>query len=130
MDYIKPQQVTSPKSKNVKVLEVLLDEGPGKFAAASIEWDGKQYIGTRWNGTPQSPIGFPASRGIPIWQIEHEELGTQLEELFRAKARGEELKWGNELTVEQHIKGLTNKGFTVTLSMSPDGKTDNGVAKF
>jgi len=129
MDYIKPQQVTSPKNKNVKVLDVILDEGAGKFAAAVIEWDGKQYIGTRWNGTPQSPIGFPASRGIPIWQVEHEELGTQLEALFRAKAKGEELEWGNELTVEQHIKALTNKGFTVTLSISPGAKTDSQVAR-
>ena len=128
MDYIKPQQVNSPRNKNVKVLDVILDEGAGKFAAAIIEWDGKEYVGTRWNGTPQSPIGFPTSRGVPIWQVEHEELGTQLEALFRAKARGEELEWGNELTVEQHTKALTSKGFTVTLSMSPTNKTDDGVA--
>lgn len=124
MSYIRPKDVLSPRDKGVKVIEVLLDEGEStdeddKFAAAKIEWDGKLCIGTRWNGTGRNPAGFPTSRGYPIWQVEHQELGTQLEALFRAKAKGEELDWVPPLTIEQHVSELTRKGFCVTLSTVP-----------
>src|SRR5712692_1542537 len=124
MSYIRPQDVLSPRHKGVKVIEVLLDEGEStnddaKFAAARIEWEGKLCIGTRWNGGARNPAGFPTSRGKPIWQVEHEELRTQLEALFRAKAKGQELDWVPPLTIEQHVSELTKKGFSVTLSTVP-----------
>ena len=124
MSYIRPQDVLSPRDKGVKVIEVLLDEGEStekdaRFAAAKIEWEGKLCIGTRWNGSSRNPAGFPTSRGKPIWQVEHEELGTQLEALYRAKAKGQELDWVPPLTLEQHVSELTKKGFSVTLSTAP-----------
>src|ERR1039457_896015 len=124
MSYIIPQDVLSPRDKGVEVIEVLLDEGEStgendKFAAAIIKWKGKICIGTRWNGSARHPAGFPTSRGKPIWQVEHEELGTQLAALFRAKAKGQELDWMPPLTVEKHVAELTKKGFSVTLSTAP-----------
>ena len=124
MSYIRPQDVLSPRDRGVKVIEVLLDEGEStdeqnKFAAAIIEWDGERCIGTRWNGGADKPAGFPTSRGKPIWQVEHEELGTQLEALYRAKANGQELDWIPPLKLEQHISELAKKGFAVTLSTAP-----------
>jgi hypothetical protein len=131
MGYVKPQDVLSPRDKGVKVLEVLLDEGEatdenGKFSAAIIEWKGKTHVGTRWNGTAHSPAGFPTSRGKPMWQVEHDELGTQLEALYRAKAKGHELDWIPPLKLEQHISELTKKGFAVTLTTEPANTGHSG----
>src|SRR5438477_8288080 len=106
MSYIPPQDVLSPKDKGVQVIEVLLDEGESEFSAAIIEYSGELCIGTRWNGNARKPAGFPSSRGKPIWQVEHAELSTQLEALYRARAKGQDLDWVPPLTVEQHIAEL------------------------
>jgi hypothetical protein len=130
MSYIRPERVLSPRAKGIEVVEVLLDEGEStdeasKFAAAIIKWDRKTYVGTRWNGSARNPAGFPTSRGKPIWQVEHEELGTQLEALFRAKAKGQELDWVPPLKVEQLVSELAKKGFCVTLAAVPTPQHQN-----
>ena len=41
---------------------------------ASINWEGSEAIGIRWNGEEGSGIGNPQSRGNPTWFILPDEL--------------------------------------------------------
>lgn len=68
MAYIKPGDVHSPKA-HWKIVDVIIDEGPGQPAYAIGTWDGERRVGFRWNGTDESPIGNPQSRGLPTWTI-------------------------------------------------------------
>ena len=73
MGYIKPGDVKSPK-KRWHLFEVVLDRGEGDCAYALGEWDYERRIGFRWNGTEESKIGNPQSRGLPTWTILDEKL--------------------------------------------------------
>lgn len=68
MAYIEPNGVVSPKS-HWSLIDVLLDEGEGCCAYALGIWDGDRRIGFRWNGTKESPLGNPQSRGLPTWTM-------------------------------------------------------------
>jgi hypothetical protein len=68
MTYILPEDVISPKN-HWRLHEVVLDRGAGNCAYAIGEWDGRPRIGFRWNGTTDSPIGNPQSRGLPTWTM-------------------------------------------------------------
>jgi len=56
--YIVPEKVISPQ-KHWSLIKVLHDGGPGNYSVA---------LG-RWNGSGDSPIGNPQSRGLPTWFI-------------------------------------------------------------
>jgi hypothetical protein len=66
--YIVPEDVTSPKN-HWRLHEVILNRGAGKSAYAIGTWDEQPRIGFRWNGTTDSPIGNPQSRGLPTWTM-------------------------------------------------------------
>ena len=66
--HIPPEEVHSPKQR-WSLIEVLVDKGPGKYAIALGKWDNQPVIAMRWNGTEESPIGNPQSRGLPTWFI-------------------------------------------------------------
>ncbi len=68
MAYIPPENVVSPKA-NWTLVDVVLDKGPGECAYAIGMWDKQRRVGFRWNGTRESPIGNPQSRGLPTWTI-------------------------------------------------------------
>jgi hypothetical protein len=68
MSYIQPADVVSPKA-NWRLVDVVLDKGPGDSAYAIGMWDNQRRIGFRWNGTDDSPIGNPQSRGLPTWTM-------------------------------------------------------------
>jgi hypothetical protein len=68
MTYVFPSEVHSPKA-HWRLIEVLLDRGEGQCAYALGKWDGESRIGFRWNGTKDSPIGNPQSRGLPTWTM-------------------------------------------------------------
>lgn len=68
MSYIKPKDVKSPQNSISKV-EVLYDGKEGNCSVARLIWDGKECIGIRWNGTEESPNGYPSSRGYPCWTL-------------------------------------------------------------
>ncbi len=68
MPHIPPDGVHSPKA-HWQLADVLLDRGRGNCAYAIGEWDGERRIGFRWNGTDDSPIGNPQSRGLPTWTM-------------------------------------------------------------
>jgi hypothetical protein len=68
MTYILPQDVISPKAMWTLV-DVVLDNGSGKCAYAIGMWDKERRIGFRWNGTRDSPIGNPQSRGLATWTM-------------------------------------------------------------
>lgn len=68
MSYIPPADVISPR-KAITSVRVLIDEGENNYALAVLQWDGEERIGLRWNGSADSPIGNPQSRGIPTWFV-------------------------------------------------------------
>lgn len=68
MSYIPPADVISPR-KSITNVRVLIDEGEENFSLAELQWDGEERMGLRWNGSTDSPIGNPQSRGIPTWFV-------------------------------------------------------------
>ncbi|MGO7997850.1 hypothetical protein ACC734_36095 [Rhizobium ruizarguesonis] len=73
MSYINPKDVHSPKN-HWKLVDVIIDEGPGRCSYAIGTWDDERRIGFRWNGTDENPIGNPQSRGLPTWTMLDEKL--------------------------------------------------------
>lgn len=80
MDYIRPDQVTSPQDyvSNVRVLH----EGPeDSFSLAIIEWEGEDCFAIRWNvarrewddpekiNETKQCVGMPSSHGYPVWFV-------------------------------------------------------------
>ncbi|WP_109485791.1 hypothetical protein [Occallatibacter savannae] len=68
MFYIEPARVVSPKA-NWRLVDVVLDRGPGDCAYALGMWDNTRRVGFRWNGTKANPLGNPQSRGLPTWTM-------------------------------------------------------------
>ena len=66
MDYIKPDNVTSPR-KNWSLIAVLDEGTEGSSALALGTWKGQPRLGMRWNGRSDNPVGNPQSRGLPTW---------------------------------------------------------------
>jgi hypothetical protein len=69
MAYVDPSEVNSPKGmvKNVKIVKNTEDGG---WALATLEWDGLDAVGLRWNGSSTKPgVGSPQSRGKGTWFI-------------------------------------------------------------
>lgn len=69
MSYVPPHEVTSPRLK--WSLITVLDPGKGEETSALAlgRWEGDPVLGIRWNGTEDSPVGSPQSRGIATWHI-------------------------------------------------------------
>lgn len=92
-DYIKPVEVTSPKSY-WRLLEVLHDGGPGGWAAAEGQWESngrwENRLALRWNGTSDTKNGNPQSRGRPTWFLIPPELEDSLRKAVSAEARKEQ----------------------------------------
>jgi hypothetical protein len=72
-DYIKPENVTSPRHS--WTLTHVLEDGAKpdsheeRVAICIGKWEDEPVLGMRWNGTKDSPIGTPQSRGLPTWFI-------------------------------------------------------------
>jgi hypothetical protein len=79
--YTDPETVLSPKG-SVANLHVLLNTGEGGWAVASMQWEGNDSLGIRWNGHADNPIGNPQSRGIATWFILPDELAALLRARF------------------------------------------------
>lgn len=50
------RKVVSPKS-NVSHVEVIYDNG--EFAIAALQWNKKNRIAIRWNGSGDDSLGYP-----------------------------------------------------------------------
>jgi hypothetical protein len=68
MNFVPPEEVVSPKA-NWRLVDVVLNKGEGDCAYAIGMWDNQRRVGFRWNGTDNSPIGNPQSRGLPTWTM-------------------------------------------------------------
>lgn len=68
MPHIPARDVVSPK-KQWQLVDVIIDDGAGRPAYAIGTWDGERRVGFRWNGTEESPLGNPQSRGLPTWTM-------------------------------------------------------------
>jgi hypothetical protein len=88
MRYIKPERVISPKSSWF-IQKVLYDGGPPGagtgWSAAIGQWKDDDHgwtevLGVRWNGTTESPLGNPQSRGLATWFIVPPELDAAVRE--------------------------------------------------
>ena len=93
MSYVKPSEVNSPKNR-WRLAQVLHEGGAGGWAVAEGQWDENgrwgDVLAIRWNGTNESPIGNPQSRGLATWFIVPDELESairkKINELQREKA--------------------------------------------
>ena len=76
MAYVEPATVWAPKPsvRSVEILYNSIPGGPGGWSVASIDWEGTEAIGIRWNGGEGSGIGNPQSRGNATWFILPEDL--------------------------------------------------------
>ena len=73
MAYIAPETVWAPRTC-VRAVEVIYDEGPGKWSVARVNWEDEERIGIRWNGGEGPGVGNPQSRGKATWFIVPEPL--------------------------------------------------------
>ena len=73
MAYVEPATVLAPKA-SIRSVEILYNAGPGGWSVASIDWEGSEAIGIRWNGKDGPGIGNPQSRGNATWFILPDEL--------------------------------------------------------
>jgi hypothetical protein len=84
-DYVRPENVTAPKSL-WQLDRVVINRGPGKAAWAIGRWEGDPVIATRWNGHKERPLGTPYSRATAVWFIiENEAYGKLIEYLVNDK---------------------------------------------
>ncbi|EOX9162651.1 hypothetical protein [Acinetobacter calcoaceticus] len=87
MQYVIPTDVKTPK-KNVKGVHVLYDGGEDSFAIAVLKWVDESSgqvmdkLALRWNGSEESPKGYPCAMGNPSWFI----IPAKLEEVLKARA--------------------------------------------
>ena len=116
MPYIKPDEVVSPKSR-WKLIRVLKAGGPGEVAYALGEWDGIARIGLRWNGTEDSKIGNPQSRGLPTWTMLDSDMNlaviqklSERDQVVASSLLGIELPPTVEIKIDHHVSG----NFTLT----------------
>ena len=86
MQYVRPDEVLSPKSSVGAVLEVIHDPGEGGMSVARIIWENKEVVATRWNGNEDQPLGNPVSRGHATWFVVDDYAAAQVEEAARAAA--------------------------------------------
>ena len=86
------RKVVSPKSK-VNHVEVIYDNGT--FAIASLQWDKKNQIAIRWNGSDDDSLGYPQSHGYPTWFVIPKEVAlayaqnlknTRMENIIKASS--------------------------------------------
>jgi len=86
MKYVSPKDVVSPRA-HWHLFEVILDRGEGGAAYALGAWDGERRVGFRWNGSSESPIGNPQSRGLPTWTMLDEALHSAVVEMVPLEKR-------------------------------------------
>lgn len=82
MTHIQPDKVISPKA-NWRLVDVILDRGADDCAYAIGMWDNKRCVGFRWNGTKDTPLGNPQSRGLPTWTILDRKLHPAITKLVK-----------------------------------------------
>lgn len=74
-NYVRPSDVHAPK-RHWSLVQVLFDGGEmtddNKWDASSLaigRWDNTPVLAMRWNGSKDSPLGNPQSRGLATWFI-------------------------------------------------------------
>lgn len=89
-DYIKPEDVISPKRK-WRLIRVLHDGGAGDWSAAEGQWDNgdkfEDRLAIRWNGEAGTKIGNPQSRGLPTWFIVPKDLEDDFRKGIQRRSR-------------------------------------------
>jgi 2-keto-4-pentenoate hydratase len=85
MPYVPPGEVVSPKA-SWTLVDVILDRGAGKGAYAIGMWDRHRRVAFRWNGTDESPLGNPQSRGLATWVMLEPLLNSSILAVVEAKA--------------------------------------------
>ena len=85
MSYIKPENVTSPKS-GWNLRRVVYDGGANQWSAAEGQWyngtEWENVLAIRWNGNTEKIIGNPQSRGYPTWFIVPKSLEAAVREII------------------------------------------------
>ena len=75
--YVRPADVHAPK-RYWSLVQVLFDGGEGDSSLAIGRWENNPVLAMRWNGTTESPLGNPQSRGLPTWFIVPEQHRKQI----------------------------------------------------
>ncbi len=86
MKYVHPTDVRTPR-KNVKGVHVLYDGAEDSFSIAVLNWVDESgqtidKLALRWNGSEESPKGYPSAMGNPSWFI----IPAKLESVLRERA--------------------------------------------
>ena len=86
MVYVLPTDVRTPR-KNVKGVHVLYDGAEDSFSLAVLNWvdesgQSVDKLALRWNGSDESPKGYPSAMGNPSWFI----IPAKLESVLRERA--------------------------------------------
>ena len=86
MTYVLPTDVRTPR-KNVKGVHVLYDGTEDSFSIAVLNWvdesgQSVDKLALRWNGSEESPKGYPSAMGNPSWFI----IPSKLEGVLRDRA--------------------------------------------
>ncbi len=77
MSYVKPSDVHAPK-RFWSLIHVIFDGGPGGSSLAIGRWENNPVLAMRWNGTDETPLGNPQSRGLATWFIIPEQHWRQI----------------------------------------------------
>lgn len=86
LEYVRPEEVLSPRSHVGGVIEVIHNPGEGGMSVARILWDKKEVIATRWNGDAERPLGNPVSRRQPTWFVVDGYVAEGVEQAARLAA--------------------------------------------
>lgn len=90
MAYVEPESVVAPRNR-VGAVTVLYNTGPDGWSAALLDWDGREALAFRWNGSnDETGIGNPQSRGRPTWFIVPDELAPFIRERVEELAESQE----------------------------------------
>ena len=81
--YIPSGQVSSPK-RSWKLLGVLEPGSENTGSVALGRWEEKPVLAMRWNGSKESPLGNPQSRGLATWFIVPDEYMDPILSCFSA----------------------------------------------
>lgn len=86
MNYVNPADVRTPR-KNVRGVQVLYDGAEESFSIAVLNWleesgQSVDKLALRWNGSEESPKGYPSAMGNPSWFI----IPAKLESVIRERA--------------------------------------------
>ena len=129
MSYIRPTDVRTPR-KNVKGVHVLYDGAEDSFSLAVLNWvdesgESKDKLALRWNGSEESPKGYPSAMGNTSWFI----IPGKLESVLRERAMELNEREGKAKAINLSNKIIEHVSQVKVHEKSPFGFTTYTIPK-